>query len=292
MEGAGQRTNGLYWRALGDAGPSVIFESGFAATHLNWMGLAPRVAEFSRVFVYDRAGYGFSAPRPEPRHVEQCVTELAELAERAGWPAPYLLVGHSFGALIARIFAERHPERTSGLVLVDPIQFGDWWPPSPTSATRLRQARKLFPLLSAAASCGIMKLLVWGTPKVGAPMHPLVEQLVGEISKMPAWTWPIVRRHWTAPPGYRTLTRYIDQLEDSCRRGAEFPDLGDLPITVISGAHLMPHQIEEHRRWAACSRSARHRIAAEGRHWVHLDQPDLVWEAIRDACQTSRPHAA
>ena len=47
----------LFSKQLGSAGPLISFESGIAASHLNWMGIAPRVAQFGRVFLYDRAGY-------------------------------------------------------------------------------------------------------------------------------------------------------------------------------------------------------------------------------------------
>lgn len=270
----------LFTKTLGSSGPLVAFDSGIGGTHLSWMGVAPRVAEFARVWLYDRAGLGFSPPAPEPRTARQCARELP-LRE------PAILVGHSFGALVVRLFAEMNPSLVRGLVLVDPILLGEWHPPTPASSKLLKQGVWLMKAMASAARFGLVSAIVTTlTPFRGHKVSPRLEQLIGEIEKLPKETWPQIRRNWTRSQSFVTLARYFEALPESCADGARFASLGDLPVTVVSGAHLDERQLAEHARLAALSSRGEHIVATKGRHWIQLDDPDLIIEIIRRQCQT------
>ena len=75
---------------------------------------------FTRVIAYDRAGFGWSDPGPEPRDALQNVRELHSALAKAGIPVPYVLVGHSYGGAVARVFTAEYPDEVVGIVLVDP----------------------------------------------------------------------------------------------------------------------------------------------------------------------------
>jgi pimeloyl-ACP methyl ester carboxylesterase len=99
---------------------TVIFESGFGTDLRAWRKVAPEIARVARTVTYSRAGYGSSDPRPEPRTIEQNTIELEQMIAAAKFAPPYILVGHSYGGLLARSFAARHPGQVEGMVLVDP----------------------------------------------------------------------------------------------------------------------------------------------------------------------------
>lgn len=99
---------------------TVIFESGFGSDLRAWRKVAPQVAATARVLTYSRAGHGASDARPEPRTIAQNTAELEQLIAAARLAPPFILVGHSYGALLARSFAARHPGQVAGMVLVDP----------------------------------------------------------------------------------------------------------------------------------------------------------------------------
>jgi pimeloyl-ACP methyl ester carboxylesterase len=99
---------------------TVIFESGFGTDLRAWRKVAPEVAKSARTVTYSRAGHGSSDPRPEPRTILQSSEELDQLVASAKLRPPFILVGHSYGGLLARAFAVRHPGWVAGMVLVDP----------------------------------------------------------------------------------------------------------------------------------------------------------------------------
>lgn len=99
---------------------TVIFESGFGTGLSAWRKVAPEVAKTARAVSYSRAGHGKSEARPEPRSIAQNTHELEQLIASRKLAPPFILVGHSYGGLLARSFAARHPEQVAGLVLVDP----------------------------------------------------------------------------------------------------------------------------------------------------------------------------
>lgn len=107
-------------RCKGRGSPTVIFESGFEADAGAWAKVQPAVARTTRTCAYDRAGMGFSDPGPLPRDGAAIARDLDQALETAQIEGPYVLVGHSAGALYARLFAARRPGEVQGLVLLDP----------------------------------------------------------------------------------------------------------------------------------------------------------------------------
>jgi pimeloyl-ACP methyl ester carboxylesterase len=98
----------------------VVFESGMGDGASSWEKVQPAVAKLTRTLAYDRAGLGQSGEAPKPLDLNQSAEELHVLLQKSRAQPPYILVGHSMGGLIVRIFAFRYPRDIAGLVLVDP----------------------------------------------------------------------------------------------------------------------------------------------------------------------------
>ena len=111
----------LHARVTGNGTPVVVFESGISASSINWTQLEQKVAAFTTACCYDRAGLGWSGSPRGDFNADRMVSDLASLLERLNLPGPYVLVGHSYGGLLVRLFAERYPERAAALVLIDPV---------------------------------------------------------------------------------------------------------------------------------------------------------------------------
>ena len=110
----------LHLACTGKGDPTVVLIAGAGDFSFDWGLAQPDVSRFSRVRSYDRAGLAWSDPGPTPRTMKQEAYELHNLLRAARVKAPYVLVGHSIGGLIARVYTEQYPNEVTGVVLVDP----------------------------------------------------------------------------------------------------------------------------------------------------------------------------
>src|SRR5262249_50303044 len=94
---------------VGQGDITVILESGISASSLSWGRVQSEVAKFARVCSYDRAGFGWSDRRRGERTPGRLAQELNLMLNKAEIKPPHILVGHSFGGLIARAYATQFP---------------------------------------------------------------------------------------------------------------------------------------------------------------------------------------
>ena len=165
----------LHIDCMGRGSPTVVLESGIAASSLSWRLVQNGVAGLTRVCCYDRAGLAWSEPGPAPRSVEAIVEELHLLLTHAGIAGPYVLVGHSFGAFTARAYASVYPADLAGMVLIDPLHPSEWLEMSDKQERRLRGGVKLSRLGAVLAHVGVVRfclaLLGGGAAGVPPPVH-------------------------------------------------------------------------------------------------------------------------
>lgn len=109
----------LYSRSTGVGKPAELFESGLGDVSGIWHLVEPIVAEHTHTIVYDRAGVGRSSKATTPRTFTNIVADLSQVLEQLSVEPPYILVGHSLGGLLVRLYAASHPKAVAGLVLVD-----------------------------------------------------------------------------------------------------------------------------------------------------------------------------
>ena len=131
----------LYLECRGRGAPTVVFISGRSDQGQVWQTqespkgdaplVLPAVAKFTRACAYDRPGTFTikrnhveptpSTPVSQPTTAASGVTGLHSLLVAARVPGPYVVVAHSYGGLIGRLFASTYPNSVSGLVLVDSL---------------------------------------------------------------------------------------------------------------------------------------------------------------------------
>ena len=109
----------LHMHIEGEGTPTIVFDSGAGGIGLTWELVRPAISKMTRVITYDRAGLGWSDPSPKPRRADVMAEELHALLKNANIEAPFILVGHSLGGVVARQFAAKYPNEVAGLVMVD-----------------------------------------------------------------------------------------------------------------------------------------------------------------------------
>ncbi len=129
VSGAGQS---MYLECAGEHAkkkdPTIVLIPGLGATHTYFRSVFRSLATSSRVCSYDRPGLGKSPARIGSRvvnaelHADELLAGLAAVGESG----PFLVVGHSYGGLLAREFAVRAPDAVTGMVLIDPSYSTQW----------------------------------------------------------------------------------------------------------------------------------------------------------------------
>lgn len=116
----------LYLQCIGDGTPIVVLEAGLNGSGTTaWFQFQEQFRSLTRTCTYDRAGLGFSDRRPRELGSPDgslMADELHALLKAAGEPPPYVLVGHSFGGMVVRLFAAAYPDEVVGVVLEDSSQ--------------------------------------------------------------------------------------------------------------------------------------------------------------------------
>lgn len=106
----------LSFECKGEGSPTVVLEHGWNASSVEGISIMPGVQKFTRICALNRRhdlGMG---------GVTQHVDDLHNFLVTAGIPGPYVLVGHSYGGVVVRVFAGRYPDDVAGMVLVDSAQ--------------------------------------------------------------------------------------------------------------------------------------------------------------------------
>jgi pimeloyl-ACP methyl ester carboxylesterase len=109
----------LYLLCTGRGSPVVVLEAGLGGGHRDWDAVQPELARTTRVCSYDRAGLVFSQLAPNRATATAKAEDLNKLLSAADVDGPYVLVGHSYGGMLAHVFAANHPDEVAGVVLLD-----------------------------------------------------------------------------------------------------------------------------------------------------------------------------
>jgi pimeloyl-ACP methyl ester carboxylesterase len=279
----------LYLERGGAGEPTVVFECGYRNNGQIWSVdklpqtwepaetprsmVLPGVSAFASVVAYDRPGtfldldnLSRSDPVPMPRSAGDMVADLHALLETAEVPAPYVLVGHSLGGLLTRLYASTHPDSVAGLVQIDPYHEEVW--------ERYRM---------------VMTTEQWEA--VDALNHDVPVELL------------------EAYPEFEQMD--FDTMNAQMREAAIASPLRDIPLAVIAHGRSFEADTPEgampdgypwddveavtrelYAELAESVPGGRLIVAEESAHYIHLEQPDLVIDTVRQVVEAVRDPAS
>jgi pimeloyl-ACP methyl ester carboxylesterase len=301
--GRGRKLYLLEKGAMQSSGPTVLFEAGIAATNLNWFHIQEIVSGFTGTASYDRCGLGWSSPSRTARTPGNIAAELHDMLDQARIKPPYILVGHSFGGLVMRRFALLFPEEVAGVLLVDPMRCEEWPPLNPGRQSELDRGKKLSGFAVPIARCGLARLAVTSllcrsgrtaqrlAGAAGNGGRHVLKRVTDEVGKMPSEVWPIVAAHWSRPSYYAGMRSHVEAVPDTVREMQDAEPIRDIPVLVLTPGKSTPLTVECLGR---IGDNVEQVIATSSAHWIHLDEPDLVIDSIREmvAAATREPVAA
>jgi pimeloyl-ACP methyl ester carboxylesterase len=255
-------TNGrrLALARAGVGAPTVVLETGLGAESEEWEAVFQEVKQFTSVCRYDRANRGRSDPAPKPRSAQDFVADLHSLLVAAAIPRPVVLVGHSLGGLIVRLYAQQHPHDVAGLVLVDPMHEDQFErigplmpPPFPNEPEALTQLRSF-----------------WATD----------------------WRDPAKNQEGVDFPTSQAQAHAIDSLGDIpmlvLTAGAFLHEAPPEPAAQQLAAHLQMRWQEMHLELMQQSSNATQILVERSGHFIQREQPEVIVTAIRQMLETVR----
>ena len=260
----------------GDGGPPVVIIPALGANVLEWVRVLRAASAETTVCTYDRSGLGFSdAPRGAVT-IDAMADDLHALLKVAGIAPPYIIAGHSMGGIVARRFRSRYPAEVGGMLLIDSshedqvhrFSGGNWeWD------TLRRAARRQTRIL------GVRRLGIRAGFTSGFDAASLDRETVPEyVGAAKAVSLTAKQR--------RAVVRELLLL---ARPQGQPQNLGDLPLTVLSAGNAKRRQWADWGTWcelqdelAALSTRSAHMYAVNADHFVHLDDPGVVVQAITD----------
>ncbi len=275
----------LHLYVAGEASPTIVLDHSLGGVEGYF--LIEELSELARVCIYDRAGYGWSDHSPHPRTSEQIAQELDRLLTQAGIEPPYVLVGNSFGSYNVRMYAYLFPQKVLGIVLTDALH--------ETGMLKMSiglQALKLFFISGFVMSIlgsllGIIRLL--SVCRVFELLKPELRYFSKDALK-----W--VKRSFCRPKHWITMTREMMNLDTSARQVSIAKHFGTLPIVSIKASSFFKpsfwtifiplqdaNQLRKKMHLELCSLSTDffQLEASKSGHFVWVDQPDVIVEAVR-----------
>ena len=265
-------THRLHINCTGSGMPTVVIDSGLGGFSLEWNNIQASLSESMQVCTYDRAGYGWSDPGPEPRNTQTIATELHTLLLNAEIPGPYILVGHSFGGYNIRYYASMYPQTVLGMVLIDASH--------PEQFERLPQVE--------VKPSEVKRKNSW-TVSISRPVLP---------DNYPTQAKQLAFLLMSSYKSAQTQAAEWEQFRASAQQVTHEDHLPDVALTVVTrGKRVWPQNDFGDRSelvWAEMQGELSHLtshadqiIANESGHLVHLDEPQLVIAAIRKTVQSA-----
>jgi pimeloyl-ACP methyl ester carboxylesterase len=281
-EGAAQPFR-LHLQRQGQGRPAAVLDTGLGGNSLMWANVLPAAGAFTEACAFDRAGSGWSDPPPgdEPRTSQRMVEELRRLLYAAGLAPPYVLLGHSAGAIHMLVYAKCYPREVAGMVLVEPSH--------PEMFTRLMEVpgpSTMVALYGGLAGLRRIGLLRWLGPAYLKMLMPAGPRL------MPAAAWQAARYFAAHGNDFAAARREAIAGAESFASARMAPgDLGDLPLVVLTAEWWVTGKPSRLKTAFVPLREELARYSTRGRHVIvtgcdHVDlplvRPDAVAEAVRD----------
>ena len=211
------------------------------------------------------------------------------MLQAAGIAPPYLLVGHSFGGLVVRYFAAEYPDEVVGAVLVDAMRTDEWPPVDESQRKLLNRGVQLLQYGIPIAYSGLARLTTTSffcrsgrftdlfTRATGG--RNVLDRVTSELNKMPPSVWPIVAAHWSNPDYFRGMTAHVQGVPGTVTEMLNATPIVGLPVVLLTPGHSKAISDVDLRKIGP---HAQQLIAEKSGHWLHLDEPELVIEQIRD----------
>ncbi len=285
---AGGRKMNLY--CSGSGSPTVVLDSGLSDPDIVWGFVQPKLSNETRVCSYDRAGIGYSDPSKRPSSSENVVGDLRNLLQKAAVAPPYIIVGHSLGGLYVQLYALRHPSEVVGMVLIDPADDDPEAFSGAVNGLDAKAAEKLaqFRICAAQSLNGFVpgtelfkKCIDTPEDEPNAHFSPAINAALMAVQERPAFQAAQLSEFESV------LGVSTEQVRAARVRVGGLP-YGDMPLIVLTSSAEAEADSTRRKKLALFSTRGVHRVIAQSGHYIQLDRPQAVIQAIEEVLASAR----
>jgi pimeloyl-ACP methyl ester carboxylesterase len=278
----GGRTLNIH--CLGEGSPTVMFVSARTAPGYVWTPTQRGVSAFTRGCWYDRADLGWSDAGPDPAWADAAARDLHRLVQSAGLRPPLVLVGHSFGGHVIRLYHDAYRDEASGMVFVDAAH--------EDAGTIQGMPHRERPPIPRSMILGISRVL----GRLG------MTRFMASDPGPPPKQWSI--DEWDILARLRRQ-RNVALADAKVGPGRASDDLvrstgglEGMPLIVLTQGNasspssaapdVIRGWVDLQRRFAQRSRRGRHVLVPDSGHGIPTEAPDAVISAVREIVSTVR----
>jgi pimeloyl-ACP methyl ester carboxylesterase len=291
----------LHVNCTGKGSPIVVVENGFGDFSFDWVLVQKRVAQFTRICTYDRAGYAWSDRGPQPRTFAQINLELHDVLAKLGEHGPFVLVGHSYGGPVVRNFALTYPQQVAGMVQVDAAFEGQRVGIGGKNTMKLgadAKGRSIPPPHEGMKSSDKPTAPAEASPAAGSPqpLDAMYNVLPPPEQKLQLWAQDLPEINEAENSQREWSGEYFAKWMATSQAGS----LGKIPLIVltraeggydndldVSAAKMESERKEGQAKLAQLSTNGKQIILHCG-HNMELEAPDDVAAAIREVVEAAR----
>ena len=258
----------------------------FRSYSFDWGLVQPEVAKFTQVCSYDSSGTVWSDPGPK----DSCslrVNEVHAALKNAGISGPYVLVGHSLGGLVARLYASQYPNEVAGVVFVDHALAMVSRPHPPAGSP----SAQVLPITAPTAPPGEIRIVH------GVEGDPFFSKLPVRDRELHAWA--------TSQPSTQTARQDSLDMSMDCAEQADAliqeqnQALREKPLIDVTADTTPPLPPPVAQKWhdkyealqiklLSLSLNSKRLVAKNSGHFIIIDRPDIVIDAITQVAQSVR----
>jgi pimeloyl-ACP methyl ester carboxylesterase len=272
----------------GHGDPAIILDAGLGDDSLIWAKVQPQLSQHTTVCSYDRAGFGWSQPRPGPQDANSIAEQLHALLRIARVPPPYILIGHSIAGIYVRAYASHYSAELAGLVLVD-------------GATPLQDDR--IPKALVAIQDEQRRGMPWERFWMALGWYRIrgeCTQIMPGFERYAAW----IKADSCVPSQINAVEGELDAERLSGDETAHAGPFDSLPVLIVSrDPAVLPsnwptdvgkanaivwNSMQEEAK--ALSSYSRRIIARHSDHHIQVDRPDLLSKAVTEFVTDIRNH--
>ncbi|MGI8405687.1 MAG: alpha/beta fold hydrolase, partial [Thermomicrobiales bacterium] len=270
---------------------------------LTWQKVADATSQLARACFYDRAGYGYSEPPGRTSTAANAVEDLHALLLRSGVSRPVILVGHSLGGLYATLYADKYSEDVAGLVLIEP-SFAEQ--DKDEDATEHGKDEIAFKdNIAQLRSCAVFARAGKLASETHEECFAFAPTRNGQEKAF--LTYQYVRPHRYEAMASESESQHsadgrsdVNSRQESAARrsfdnkpmlvltAAEVDNPKDTKTERAAAARLWQSWMSGHDRLAARSTRGQSTVVSGSGHFIQLDQPQAVIDAIKEVIRSVR----